>query len=100
MREDLYDRSMSVGSFYHIYNRGVAKQAIFCDETDYRAFLESLSFYLDDSQIARLSAARALKSFTLADTTPPKQPLAIIHAYLPDAKSLPLTHGRDHTRWY
>jgi len=32
--------------FYHIYNRGVAKQNIFEDENDYTAFLHLLKYYL------------------------------------------------------
>lgn len=32
-------------SFYHIFNRGVAKQNIFHDENDYRRFLESATYY-------------------------------------------------------
>lgn len=34
------------GGFYHIYNRGVAKQSIFLDEKDYQTFLYLLSNYL------------------------------------------------------
>ena len=33
-------------SYYHIYNRGVAKCPIFLDRTDYVAFLADLKFYL------------------------------------------------------
>lgn len=30
------------GGYYHIYNRGVAKQNIFCDKQDYKVFLKYL----------------------------------------------------------
>lgn len=33
-------------SYYHIYNRGVAKQVIFIDEQDYKVFLSYLKTYL------------------------------------------------------
>lgn len=33
-------------SYYHIYNRGVAKQDIFLDENDYKTFLGYLKLYL------------------------------------------------------
>lgn len=33
-------------SYYHIYNRGVAKSPIFLDHNDYVAFLADLKFYL------------------------------------------------------
>lgn len=34
-------------SYYHVYNRGVAKQAIFRDETDKHYFIKLLARYLD-----------------------------------------------------
>lgn len=34
-------------SYYHLYNRGVAKQNIFLDEKDYKTFLSYLKFYLN-----------------------------------------------------
>lgn len=33
-------------SYYHIYNRGVAKQKIFLDDQDYKVFLSYLKLYL------------------------------------------------------
>ena len=33
-------------SYYHIYNRGVEKRNIFLEDTDYKAFLSDLKFYL------------------------------------------------------
>lgn len=35
------------GHYYHVYNRGVAKQTIFCDAEDKKKFLQILSRHLD-----------------------------------------------------
>lgn len=40
-------------SYYHVYNRGVSKQAIFLDEDDYEVFLGLLKRYLDDEKPKR-----------------------------------------------
>lgn len=39
-------KEYSPESFYHLYNRGVAKQDIFVDEQDYKVFLSYLKIYL------------------------------------------------------
>lgn len=39
-------REYSPESYYHLYNRGVAKQEIFLDEQDYKVFLSYLKTYL------------------------------------------------------
>lgn len=53
-------------TFYHIYNRGVAKQNIFLDEQDYKTFLSYLKLYLlpKDLQGSTLKVApsRGLKN--------------------------------------
>jgi len=38
--------------YYHIYNRGVEKRAIFETERDYQRFLDILRFYLHDQKIS------------------------------------------------
>ena len=51
-------------SYYHIYNRGVAKQKIFLDDQDYKVFLGYLKLYLskpDDSD--KLAPSRQLKNY-------------------------------------
>jgi len=55
-------------SFYHIYNRGVAKQSIFVDDKDFKTFLSYLKLYLlspilqgDSLQVA---PSRVLKNHT------------------------------------
>ena len=51
-------------SYYHVYNRGVAKQSIFLDDQDYKTFLSYLKIYLtkpDEKLIAFPS--RKLKNY-------------------------------------
>lgn len=51
-------------AYYHLYNRGVAKQVIFLDEQDYKTFLSYLKIYLskkDESQ--KIAPTRQLKNF-------------------------------------
>lgn len=43
------------GQFYHIFNRGVAKQPVFLDKRDYGKFLLTLSYYRFVKPPARLS---------------------------------------------
>ncbi|MEA3355544.1 MAG: transposase [Patescibacteria group bacterium] len=54
-------------SFYHIYNRGVAKQEIFLDEYDYKKFLGYLKLYLTpiniDDKTAKVFSSRQLKNY-------------------------------------
>lgn len=53
-------------SYYHIYNRGVAKQSIFIDEQDYKTFLSYLKIYLTPIPIDKNKQAfpsRQLKNF-------------------------------------
>lgn len=53
-------------TFYHLYNRGVAKLPIFLDEEDYKTFLGYLKIYLTSLQGLTLKVApsRKLKNFT------------------------------------
>ena len=39
-------KEYSPESYYHVYNRGVAKQKVFLDEQDYKVFLSYLKVYL------------------------------------------------------
>lgn len=39
-------KEYEAGGYYHIYNRGVAKQTIFKTDKDYKTFLSYLQFYL------------------------------------------------------
>lgn len=67
---------------YHLYNRGVAKQAIFADIADYQRYLDCLSFYLESKPKRKLSTAKKWKSdLQLELTTEPTEPLVEILAY-------------------
>ncbi len=72
---------MSVGSAYHVYNRGVAKGDIFVDDTDRTRFLETISFYLDEQRSSKLSVARVGVPFNIADGTEPSERIALLHTY-------------------
>lgn len=48
------------GGYYHIYNRGVAKQPIFLDEQDYQVFLRFLKEYLLPLEHPDLQALKKL----------------------------------------
>ena len=81
MRTDLYDRTMGLNSFYHVYNRGVAKAPIFVDHADYHRLLETMSFYIDDKHPAKLSTMRKTPDTLPSLTTPIVDPLTKIHSY-------------------
>lgn len=55
-------------SYYHIYNRGVAKQKIFNSEVDYKTFLSYLKIYLTPEDLQRqslkVSPSRTLKNYS------------------------------------
>lgn len=51
-------------SYYHVYNRGVAKQTIFLDEQDYKVFLSYLKFYLTKPKASEeVFPSRKLKNY-------------------------------------
>lgn len=43
------------GGYYHVYNRGVEKRIIFCDEADYKTFLGYLKLYLTKPNLQGLA---------------------------------------------
>ncbi|MDP4031190.1 MAG: transposase [Patescibacteria group bacterium] len=55
-------------SYYHVYNRGVAKQDIFLDEQDYKTFLSYLKLYLTpvnlQGQSLKIPPSRQLKNYS------------------------------------
>ncbi|MBU1085023.1 transposase, partial [Patescibacteria group bacterium] len=55
-------------AFYHIYNRGVAKQEIFLDEYDYKKFLGYLKLYLTPIELQgstlKVPISRQLKNYS------------------------------------
>lgn len=57
-------------SYYHVYNRGVAKQKIYRDEKDYKKFIGLLKFYLSSLNLqgtslqVKVSPSKVLKNHT------------------------------------
>lgn len=55
-------------SYYHVYNRGVAKQKIFLDTTDFKRFLSYLRLYLTPFNLQestlKVAPTRMLKNYT------------------------------------
>ena len=49
-------KEYSGSTYYHVYNRGVAKQDIFLDNQDYKIFLSYLKIYLTPVDLQRLSS--------------------------------------------
>jgi len=57
-------KEYSPQSYYHLYNRGVAKQSIFRDEKDYKTFLSYLKFYLTPIVVDKsISPSKQLNNF-------------------------------------
>ncbi|MCL5410848.1 MAG: transposase [Patescibacteria group bacterium] len=74
-----YRPSFACEYFYHIYNRGVAKQAIFGDKNDYLRMLSTFSFYLEkDTNKYSLVLKEELNKML---SKMPIQPLVKIYAY-------------------
>jgi len=55
-------------SYYHIYNRGVAKQNLFNSEQDYKVFLDYLKIYLSpidlQGRTLKVAPSRELKNYS------------------------------------
>ena len=55
-------------AYYHLYNRGVAKQGIFLDEEDYKKFIGYLKIYLTvpdlQGRTLKVSPSRKLNNYT------------------------------------
>ena len=58
-------KQYSENSYYHIYNRGVEKRAIFLDQQDFAVFLSYLKVYLTPKNEINLNLI-----ISLADSTP------------------------------
>ena len=69
------------GGVYHVYNRGVAKQPLFNDETDYHLFLQALSYYFENVPGSSLTTARKQELFKTILHHNPLDPLVEILAY-------------------
>jgi len=55
-------------TYYHIYNRGVAKQKIFLDKQDYVTFLGCLKLYLTPPKLVDRRFSITLQGSSLSDT--------------------------------
>ncbi|MEK7514130.1 MAG: transposase [Patescibacteria group bacterium] len=52
-------------AYYHLYNRGVAKQPIFLDDQDYKTFLSYLKIYLSPFETnLKIAPSKKLKNYT------------------------------------
>lgn len=52
-------------AYYHLYNRGVAKQPIFLDNQDYKTFLSYLKIYLNPIEPnLKIAPSKKLKNYT------------------------------------
>jgi putative transposase len=61
-------KEYGAGGYYHIYNRGVEKRAIFLDEQDYKVFLGYMKFYLEKPSLQGqalqvVSPSKVLKNY-------------------------------------
>lgn len=65
------------GNYYHIFNRGVAKQVIFKEDKNYLRFLDTLNYYRYSGIKPKFSHRYRMKSFQLNT----KKPLVEITAY-------------------
>ncbi len=66
--------------YYHIYNRGVAKQKIFSSPKDYERLFTTFAFYQERSPKTKLSLADKTE-LKIINLTAPKNPLVEILAY-------------------
>lgn len=61
-------KEYSPDSYYHVYNRGVAKQNIFLDDQDYKTFLSYFKLYLTlpdlQGQSLQVSPSKKLKNYS------------------------------------
>lgn len=61
-------KNYSPESYYHVYNRGVAKQPIFIDDQDYKTFLSYLKLYLTtpnlQGQSLQVAPSKKLKNYS------------------------------------
>lgn len=60
-------KEYDAGSYYHIYNRGVAKSVIFVDDKDFKTFLDYLKTYLTSPDLQgvslKVSPSRKLNNY-------------------------------------
>jgi len=67
-------------NYYHLYNRGVAKQPIFSNKSDYQHLLTTFRFYLEKEPSGKLSQADAEMLKAIFDQDP-NNPQVVVLAY-------------------
>lgn len=80
-KSKFYNPDLINNNYYHLYNRGVAKQDIFKDAYDYRRLLMNFSYYLDDNLKSKLSIAKKDQNFRSYLQEMPSKPLLEIVSY-------------------
>ncbi len=71
----------AVGEIYHVYYRGVEKQPLFTDATDYHLLLQAFSYYLEATPGLSLKVARKRDEFLALLQHDPVDPLVEVLAY-------------------
>ncbi|MFH2085795.1 MAG: transposase [bacterium] len=66
-------KEYEAGGYYHIYNRGVAKQTIYETDKDYKTFLSYLQLYLSPPLNLRGQSSQASSQAQETHTAPSKQ---------------------------
>lgn len=67
-------------NYYHVYNRGVAKQVIFHEDRDFHRFLDTIAFYLETQPKAKFSTSN-WDYVKVVRTIPPEKPLVEIISF-------------------
>jgi len=85
------------GGVFHVYNRGIAKSELYHDPKDYQHFLDTLSFYLDQSPALRFSKA-TVDERRKVFSRPAQDPLVQVLAYclMPNHFHLMLREVAEH----
>jgi putative transposase len=73
-------RNFENEKFYHLYNRGVAKQKIFQDSNDYQRLLDNFAYYLDAGLKQKISMVSKKKLIEILSSAP-KKPLVSVVCY-------------------
>lgn len=75
-----YQSSFSTGSFYHIINRGITNQNLFNNAWDYKRFILTLNYYIEEKPQQKLSLTTKEELDKILPNSP-KKPLVGIMAY-------------------
>ncbi|MBI3261469.1 hypothetical protein HYZ64_03820, partial [Candidatus Berkelbacteria bacterium] len=84
-------RTFTTDQYYHVLNRGVAKQPIFADIHDRDHFLQTLAYYQQHRPDQRLSFA----DFQLKERKPPYRFHIVAYHLMPNHFHLILQHTED-----